>query len=168
LPRHEEDLPAEEGQEKSDPRLPAAGEHGWWEERAEAAPWQGAEAARAERPEEVGSRAGVRLAKAAHLTLRGEFLAVQERGRKIVTGPYVVLALATDRGRARLGVTVSKKVGTAVVRNRVKRWVREAFRSAAAELPSVDVVVIARSGAPAGGLAAARRALAVARGGRAT
>ena len=47
---------------------------------------------------------------------------------------------------ARLGTVVSKKVGNAVVRNRVKRLVREAFRATRAQFGDfVDVVVIARS-----------------------
>jgi ribonuclease P protein component len=45
----------------------------------------------------------------------------------------------------------------------VKRWVREAFRAVAAELPPVDLVVIARAGAPDGGLDGARAALRAAR-----
>ena len=101
----------------------------------------------------------MRLPKSARLTLRGEFLAVQERGRKQHAGAYVVLALPNTLGFARLGVTVSSRVGNAVVRNRVKRWVREAFRAAAAALPAVDLVVIARSAAPEAGLEAATRAV---------
>ncbi len=105
----------------------------------------------------------MRFGKSARLTLRSEFLAVQERGRKVHAGAYVVLALPNDRGRARLGVTVSRRIGPAVVRNQVKRWVREAFRAAAAALPPVDVVVIGRSRAVEAGLAGAARALAAVR-----
>ncbi len=102
----------------------------------------------------------MRFGKGARLRRRNEFLAVQERGRKLHAGAYVVIALDTALGRPRLGVTVSTRVGNAVVRNQVKRWVREAFRGRSAELPSMDVVVIARSSAPQAGLAGARRALA--------
>ena len=105
----------------------------------------------------------MRLPKAARLTLRREFVAVQERGEKLHAGAYVVLGLPNGLGRARLGVTVSTRVGGAVVRNRVKRWVREAFRVAARELPPMDVVVIARKGAPGAGPAGAQRAVEAAR-----
>jgi ribonuclease P protein component len=102
----------------------------------------------------------VRLAKGARLRVRREFLAVQERGRKLHAGDYVVVATPNAAGGPRLGVTVSSRVGNAVIRNRVKRWVREAFRARASEMPSMDVVVIARSSAPRAGLAGAVRALA--------
>jgi ribonuclease P protein component len=57
-----------------------------------------------------------------------------------------------DPSKCRLGITVSRKVGGAVTRNRVKRRVREWFRARRGSLGSgVDWVVIAR--APAAGLA---------------
>jgi ribonuclease P protein component len=105
----------------------------------------------------------VRLPKAARLRRRREFLAVQGRGERLYAGEVLVLAQPSGAHRARIGITVSSKIANAVGRNRVKRWVREAFRQIQAELPAVDLAVIARSGAPEMGLAGARRALAAAR-----
>jgi len=54
-----------------------------------------------------------------------------------------------DFEAARLGITVSKKIGCAVTRNRLKRYVRDIFRHNKAELPAVDINVIARNGSAA-------------------
>jgi ribonuclease P protein component len=105
----------------------------------------------------------VRLGKAARLLRRGEFLAVQDRGTRLAGKEYAVLALESVQAWPRLGVTVSSKVANAVVRNRIKRWVREAYREVAGELPPVDLLVIARKGAARAGLGGARHALAEAR-----
>jgi ribonuclease P protein component len=103
------------------------------------------------------------MPKAARLRRRQEFLRVQQRGTRLHAGDVVVIALPAGGRAPRIGITVSSRIGNAVVRNRVKRWVREAFRAVRAEWPPVDVVVIARAGAPALGLEGVRRALASAR-----
>ena len=105
----------------------------------------------------------MKLPKAARLRRRREFLAVQERGARLCSGDWLVLRGGAAVDRPRIGITVSSKVANAVGRNQVKRWVREAFREIQAELPPVDLVVIARSGALVAGLPGARRALAAAR-----
>ena len=105
----------------------------------------------------------MKLAKAARLRRRREFLAVQERGARLCSGELLVLRGGAAVDRPRIGITVSSKVANAVGRNRVKRWVREAFREIQDQLPVVDLVVIARAGALAQGLPGARRALAAAR-----
>ncbi len=94
---------------------------------------------------------------------RRDFLAVQERGQRLYARELVVLSLPRRADRARIGITVSSRIAGAVVRNRIKRWVREAFRAMAAEFPAVDVLVIARAGAQRIGLAGARAALEEAR-----
>ena len=59
--------------------------------------------------------------------------------------------LENEPTRSRLGVTVSRRIGNAVMRNRVKRRVREIFRKQIrAQLPAgTSIVVIARGGAAA-------------------
>ncbi len=56
----------------------------------------------------------------------------------------------------RIGLSVSRRVGNAVVRNRVKRWLREAVRHERTGLGAVDVVVIARASSASAGAEALR------------
>jgi ribonuclease P protein component len=89
------------------------------------------------------------------LRTRREFLHVQQKGAKIVLPSFIVLvrARADDRA-ARLGITVTRKFGPAVLRNRAKRLLREAFRHAVDLLPAgVDIVVIPKAGRLPTGLA---------------
>jgi ribonuclease P protein component len=73
---------------------------------------------------------------------------VQERGTKIASARLLALALPNGLTHARVGFTVSSKVGNAVVRNRVRRRLRELYRKRRQALPKgLDVVVIAKRAA---------------------
>lgn len=89
-----------------------------------------------------------RLPKTARVRKRGEFLRLQRIGRRRASDRFVVL---TSRGRgstSRIGITASRKVGNAVVRNRIKRHLREFFRRHRHQIaPPQDVVVIVRAAA---------------------
>lgn len=95
----------------------------------------------------TGARA---FPKDVRLRRRSEFLRVQDRGHKVTADCLLCLTLPNGRsdGQTRLGLTVSTKVGIAVVRNRIRRRMREIFRARKASLPrGLDMVFIARSSA---------------------
>ncbi len=105
-----------------------------------------------------------RLTKAERIRRRVDFLRIQASGqnhgqaggRKLHTASFVCFSLLpagqpvfdgpVEAPPARLGITVSRRVGGAVVRNRLKRLLREAFRRHKQTFPrGLELVVIARA-----------------------
>jgi ribonuclease P protein component len=118
----------------------------------------------AERPWRSG-----RLQRSERLRQSRDFQRVGRTGTRVASRDFVLLVAPCAGGAVvlpcrRLGVTASRKVGPAVVRNRIKRGIREWFRHHRGELAEdVDVVVIARRSAaalPAEGITKELRALA--------
>jgi ribonuclease P protein component len=86
-------------------------------------------------------------AKLGRLKRRPEFLRAASAGKKAAVGGVVLQALVrNDTAPVRVGFTVTKKVGNAVVRNRTRRRLKEAARLLLAERPvmGVDLVLIGR------------------------
>ncbi|HEV2111778.1 MAG TPA: ribonuclease P protein component [Gammaproteobacteria bacterium] len=86
--------------------------------------------------------------RAVRLLQPAEFSHVFQNGTRSSDACFVVLACGSDAATARLGLAVAKKaVAQAVVRNRIKRTVRESFRAWRVNLPAMDIVVQARAAA---------------------
>jgi ribonuclease P protein component len=96
---------------------------------------------------------------AGRLKRRAEFLRVAAKGRKTATHGLVLQALhRDDQGSLRIGFTVTKKVGNAVVRNRTRRRLKEAARLelAGQQVSGVDLVLIGRDATRGRGFAELR------------
>ncbi|MBM4318666.1 MAG: ribonuclease P protein component [Deltaproteobacteria bacterium] len=112
------------------------------------------------RPEPAAGGATACFGRRWRLLRRGDFLRVQERGKKLVSDHFLVFSIANGLDHPRLGITVSRKVGNAVIRNRVKRLVREVFRTEKQSFPAGrDLVVIAHPSAVGLSLAEVRSEL---------
>lgn len=92
----------------------------------------------------AGSTAATRFAfpKAVRLRESRDYQRVQRAGKRF-PGRRLVAVVLRRSGGPRFGMAVSRKVGGAVVRNRVKRHLREAIRHLRAGVTDVDVVFIA-------------------------
>lgn len=85
--------------------------------------------------------------KSARLRQRHQFLHARRRGQRAEGRWVVVYAVPNEVGRSRLGVTASRRVGNAVVRNRWKRRLREIFRRNKHHFGDHhDVVIIVKHG----------------------
>lgn len=95
---------------------------------------------------------------------RRDFLRVQAIGQRASSAHFVLLVAARETPAtttgptcSRLGIVVTRKIGNAVQRNRIKRVCREAFRAWPDLVPDgIDLVLIARAGAHELGLEAVR------------
>jgi ribonuclease P protein component len=81
--------------------------------------------------------------KRARLLKRSQYLAVQRAARSVHSRAFVGLFVANRLDHARLGITTTRKLGGAVVRNRSRRLVREAFRRGELAVPAgLDLIII--------------------------
>ncbi|MEI6206320.1 MAG: ribonuclease P protein component [Desulfuromonadales bacterium] len=85
-----------------------------------------------------------KLPKEARLRKRSEFLILSGAQHKTFIKGFIVVWQDNAGATARLGITVSKKIGCAVVRNRLKRFLREIFRRNRMLIAAVDMNIIAR------------------------
>ena len=90
-----------------------------------------------------------RFLKAEHLRRPSDFKRVYDRRRSVSDEWVIVYACENALPHLRVGFSVSRKVGGAVQRNRIRRLYREAFRLTKHEMPpGLDLILIPRSAGP--------------------
>jgi ribonuclease P protein component len=90
-----------------------------------------------------------RFRKHEHLRRAADFRRVYERRRSVSDHSLIVYACANNLPYLRLGLSVSRKMGGAVQRNRLRRLYREAFRLTRHEMPvGLDLILIPRRAEP--------------------
>lgn len=96
-----------------------------------------------------GPATSYRLTRAARMSGSGVFKAVFDANVKRHAGPLTFFARPNGTDQVRLGLSVSRRVGGAVVRNRIKRMLREAFRlNQPYGAAGYDLVVVVRGHRP--------------------
>ncbi len=82
------------------------------------------------------------------LQKNNDFRLVYQKGKSLANRYIVMYILKTQNDYNRIGISVSKKVGNSVVRHRIKRRIKEAYRLHENEFDrGMDIVCIARTGA---------------------
>jgi ribonuclease P protein component len=91
------------------------------------------------------------LPKPRRLAKRREFVRVYESGQKVFSRYTVLFFAGNELPHSRIGITATKKLGKANVRNRLKRWTRETYRRQREPLGidehALDIVVNVKSNA---------------------
>ncbi len=87
--------------------------------------------------------------KSATLSLNSEFRRIYKSGKSCARPTLVLYARKSGQPGNRLGITVSKKIGKAVIRNRAKRRLREVFKANSHILkPGYDLILVSRGRTP--------------------
>jgi ribonuclease P protein component len=93
------------------------------------------------------------LPRQKRLAKRPEFVSVYENGQKVFSRFAVLFYKRNELSHSRIGITATRKIGSAVIRNRLKRWTREVYRRQREPLGldgrSLDIVVNVKPNAAA-------------------
>jgi len=138
----EEDLPTQSASACQDTRIPRSHANPWRAPGDQAAPPEGPPSPDSVNPDSAAFPKQYRLLR------RLDFQRVYKQGQRRSASLCTVFYRPNGLAETRLGITVPKRLGTAVLRNRIKRRMREVFRLHRRELPGGwDIVLNPRPGA---------------------
>ncbi len=137
---YEEDIPAEQQAKKEKTWIPSSD--------ADPQRSQDPMLATEKRTQDALGLMGRGLPRMRRLRKRADFQKIYRIGVRVVGRFVVLFAVSGPEAKNRLGITASRKIGSAVTRNRCKRRIRELYRQNRNQLPNgdLDVVVNARRG----------------------
>ncbi|WP_323703559.1 ribonuclease P protein component [Mammaliicoccus sp. Dog046] len=85
------------------------------------------------------------MEKAYRIKKNNDFQRIYKMGKSVANRQFVIYTAENDCEHFRLGMSVSKKLGNAVTRNRIKRSIRECFKNHKENILPKDIIVIARN-----------------------
>lgn len=151
MDRNEKNISTKQSSSQTNPRVSHPNEHDRRAGRSQETPRQRAQTLDCHSATKTGASLKVpngSFPKSVRLLERREFLFLQQKGRKRHSQHFLVATAPAQRGHSRFGITTSRRFGNAVVRNRMKRLLREFFRTHQSLItPACDIVVIPRAGA---------------------
>ncbi len=151
--QNEKDISTKQHSQKTHSRISQTDEHNRWARRPQKETRQRTQTPRRRGAAQtsaslVSQDKPFSFPKSARLLARREFLFLQSHGKRRYC-PHFVVVLSPAKGKhSRLGITVTRRFGNAVVRNRMKRLLREFFRTHRMHLaPAQDILIIPKAGA---------------------
>jgi ribonuclease P protein component len=141
----EKNLSTKQYLQKENPRIPAPHE----DQRRTADPEKKARQGKKKADRLIPERLDRKFPRSVRVRSRSDYLKIQRSGRKTGGRYFIILSLDNKLPDSRFGITVSRKTGNAVTRNRVKRRIKELQRlNRDCIIPGKDIVVIATREAP--------------------
>lgn len=151
MDRNEKNISTEQPSSQTNSRVSHPDEYDRGARRPQEAPRQGTQSPHRHRSTKTRTSLAApngSFPKSVRLLERREFLFLQQKGRKRHSQYFLVATAPAQSGHSRFGITTSRRFGNAVVRNRMKRLLREFFRTHQSLIaPACDIVVIPRAGA---------------------